>query len=129
MNLMLLKHNLATLQKQILTVYLMTKKPLLSRSKKYLSIGAALLINLFSVNAYAQWNADWSNRQKITINPQGITQAVSQPSVVVRLHSGNFDFTNVNIDGSDLRFIAQDDKSELKFYVEKFDAVNELSVP
>ncbi len=45
----------------------------------------------------------------------------------MRLHSGNFDFTNVNIDGSDIRVIAADDKTELKFYVEKFDAVNELA--
>ena len=125
---MLLKHNLATLQKQIPTVYLMTKKPLLSLSKKYLCICAVSLINLFSVNAYAQWNVDWPNRQKITINPHGIAEAIVKPSVLVRLHSGNFDFTNVNIDGSDLRFIAQDDKTELKFYVEKFDAVNELAV-
>ena len=106
----------------------MTKKPLLSLSKKYLCICAVSLINLFSVNAYAQWNVDWPNRQKITINPHGIAEAIVKPSVLVRLHSGNFDFTNVNIDGSDLRFIAQDDKTELKFYVEKFDAVNELAV-
>ena len=106
----------------------MSKTQLLSRLKKNHLVNITLLISLFSVSAHAQWNAEWPNRQKISINPQGIIQAVTQPSVVVRLHSGNFDFTGVNIDGSDLRFIAQDDKTELKYFVEKFDAVNELAV-
>ena len=106
----------------------MTKTQFLSRLRKYHLVCLALLISLFSVTTHAQWNAEWPNRQKISINAQGVTQAVTQPSVVVRLHSGNFDFTGVNIDGSDLRFIAQDDKTELKFFVEKFDAVNELAV-
>ncbi|MES2579526.1 MAG: DUF2341 domain-containing protein [Pseudomonadota bacterium] len=78
--------------------------------------------------AHAEWNADWAQRKKISINAVGISQAISQPSVVVRLHSGNFDFTSVNIDGSDLRFIGQDDKTELKYFIEKFDAVNELAI-
>ena len=106
----------------------MSKTQFLSRLKKYHFVCVTLLINLISTNAYAQWNADWPNRQKISINAQDITQVVTQPSIVVRLHSGNFDFANVNIDGSDLRFIAQDDKTELKYFVEKFDAVNELAV-
>ena len=78
--------------------------------------------------AQAEWNPDWTAHKKLSINASGITQAVTQPLVVVRLHSGNFDFTSVNVDGSDIRFIAQDDKTELKFYVEKFDAVNELAI-
>ncbi len=78
--------------------------------------------------AHAEWNADWAQRKKISINAVGISQAISQPSVVVRLHSGNFDFTSVNVDGSDIRFIAQDDKTELKYFIEKFDAVNELAI-
>lgn len=78
--------------------------------------------------ASAQWNADWSSRKKITINAQGVAEVVSPASVVVRLHSGNFDFTKVNVDGSDVRFIAIDDKTELKYHIEKFDAVNELAV-
>ena len=52
---------------------------------------------------------------------------VSQWLRLMRLHSGNFDFSSVNIDGSDIRLIAADDKTELKFYIEKFDALNELA--
>lgn len=87
-----------------------------------------VVAGLLPLSGFAEWNKDWPMRNKISINPQGLTEAASQFPVVVRLHSGNFDFTSVNIDGSDLRFIAADDKTELKFFVEKFDAVNELAV-
>lgn len=95
---------------------------------KKLLVILSLLIGVFPLSVLAEWNADWAQRKKISINVVGISQAISQPSVVVRLHSGNFDFTSVNIDGSDLRFIAQDDKTELKYFIEKFDAVNELAI-
>lgn len=88
-----------------------------------------LLASLFLMSAglsHAEWNADWPVRNKVSINPQAL--GLSEPAVaLMRLHSGNFDFTSVNIDGSDIRVIAADDKTELKFYIEKFDAVNELA--
>jgi biopolymer transport protein ExbB len=78
--------------------------------------------------AIAEWNADWSVQNKITINPQALSGITETVSVPVRLHSGNFDFTTTNIDGSDIRFLGADDKTELKFYIEKFDPLNELAV-
>ena len=83
---------------------------------------------MISTFAHAEWNAEWTARNKISINAPAIAEAASQAPVVVRLHSGNFDFTTVNIDGSDMRFIAADDKTELKYHIEKFDAVNELAI-
>jgi len=41
--------------------------------------------------------------------------------VLVRLHSGNFKLESAKEDGSDLRFIAGDDKTPLRFHLEKFD--------
>ncbi len=82
----------------------------------------------FVSSVYAEWNADWTAHKKISINAQGVKPAVDNFPVVIRLHSGNFDFSTVNDDGSDLRFIAADDKTELKFHIEKFDALNELAV-
>ena len=79
-------------------------------------------------HANAEWNKDWPNRNKISINAAGVTEPIANAPVLVRLHSGNFDFTSVNIDGGDIRFVAADDKTELKFYIEKFDAVNELAI-
>jgi biopolymer transport protein ExbB len=89
---------------------------------------AATAFLAISSSVQAEWNADWPTKNKVNINAAAITEPASQVPVIVRLHSGNFDFSGVNIDGSDLRFIASDDKTELKYYVEKFDAVNELAV-
>ncbi len=93
-----------------------------------LSCAAALL----PTTAHAWWNADWSERAKITLNTsaQGLEtkEAASGVAVAVRLHSGNFDFTAAKEDGNDLRVVAGDDKTPLKFSVERFDAVNELAV-
>lgn len=92
-----------------------------------LNIITALLITL-PLLAQATWDDAWESRAKVTINTAEITEVVSNSLIPVRLHSGNFDFLSVNPDGSDIRVIAADDKTELKFYVEKFDAVNELAV-
>ncbi len=78
--------------------------------------------------ASAQWNADWASKKKVSIDAKVAADSAIQGEAIVRLHSGNFDFTGVNVDGSDIRFIASDDKTELKYHIEKFDAVNELAV-
>jgi len=96
--------------------------------KKKLGLLLGLLGLSLSTPVFAAWNADWAAQQKITIETTNIKEAVNQAPVLVRLHSGNFDFTGANVDGADLRFIAADDKTELKFSLEKYDAVNELAV-
>ncbi|MEJ6005713.1 DUF2341 domain-containing protein [Paucibacter sp. AS339] len=82
--------------------------------------------------ANAWWNSEWTGRTRITLNTsaQGTEtkEAASNVAVAVRLHSGNFDFTAAKEDGSDLRVIAADDKTPLKFSVERYDGVNELAV-
>ncbi|CEN56274.1 DUF2341 domain-containing protein [Candidatus Methylopumilus turicensis] len=93
--------------------------------KKLCVLATCLILPLL---AQAAWNSDWANQKKISINAVGVTPAQVQFPVVVRLHSGNFDFSAANVDGSDLRFIAADDKTELKFHIEKYDSVNELAV-
>lgn len=82
--------------------------------------------------AHAWWNADFTQRTRVVLNTsdQGVTtqEALSGVVVPVRLHSGNFDFLNAKLDGSDLRVVAADDKTPLKFWVERFDGANELAV-
>lgn len=77
---------------------------------------------------HAQWNEAWPTRAKITVNATGLAVTVDQAVVAVRLHSGNFSFIDAELDGSDLRFVAADDKTELNFHIEKFDSVNELAI-
>jgi len=57
-----------------------------------------------------------------------LKEAVNQLPVLVRLHSGNFDFSKAAPDGSDLRFLAADGKTPLRFHLETFDLANELGV-
>ncbi|PPD01194.1 MAG: flagellar motor protein MotA [Methylotenera sp.] len=94
--------------------------------KKLLTL-LGLMIGLSPLSGFSQWNEDWGSQKKIKIEAKN-SSAVSDYAVVVRLHSGNFDFLSANIDGSDLRFIAADDKTELKHYIEKYDSANELAV-
>ncbi|HLH10690.1 MAG TPA: DUF2341 domain-containing protein [Methylovirgula sp.] len=89
------------------------------------------LIALFAVSlatqAQAWWNDDWSLRKKITLDTSAsganITDPIGTTAVLVRLHAGNFRFARAKEDGSDLRFIASDDKTPLKYHIEKFDSL------
>lgn len=85
-----------------------------------------LLFYLFPAVVHAWWNEDWSARKKITLtHPAG---EVADAPVLIRLHTGNFDFLSANENGSDLRMVAGDDKTELKFHIEKWDGVNQLAL-
>lgn len=88
-----------------------------------------LLLASFHLPCAAWWNKDWTNRNKvsITIPPGSVTGAVAQAPVLVRLHTGNFHFVDAKTDGTDVRFVASDDKTPLKYHVEKWDGVNELA--
>ena len=92
----------------------------------------ALVLLLLPGVSQAWWNKDWKERTQITLNTsaQGVTtqQPANLLTLPVRLHSGNFDFLGAKPDGSDLRVVAGDDKTELKFWVERYDSVNELGV-
>jgi biopolymer transport protein ExbB len=86
-------------------------------------IGVVLLFALFwPALAQAWWNEDWGYRQKITLAASGPVEVKDLP-VVVRLHSGNFPFTDCKQDGSDLRFVDADDKTVLPHRIERFDAL------
>ena len=81
--------------------------------------------------SHAAWNADWTQRVKIGLNTAAdglaITSAVDSSAVLIRLHTGNFQFLEAPPDGTDLRFISSDDKTPLKHHIEKFDSLNELA--
>jgi biopolymer transport protein ExbB len=94
-----------------------------------------LLLLLLLLPAVAQatwWNSDWKFRKKIQVNtsPTGadLKEAPGGATVAVRLHSGNFLFTDAQTDGADLRFVAGDDKTPLHYFVEFFDATNQLAL-
>ena len=90
------------------------------------AVAITLLLSLFSATSHAWWNEDWSARKKITLtNP---ADEVADAPVLIRLHTGNFDFLSANENGSDLRVVAGDDATELKFHIEKWDGINQLAL-
>lgn len=88
---------------------------------------AVVAVLALSAPANAWWNDEWQLRKKITIDASAtganITDPVGSTPVLVRLHTGNFRFASAKDDGSDLRFVAGDDKTPLKYHVEKYDGL------
>jgi biopolymer transport protein ExbB len=80
--------------------------------------------------AQAWWSGDWAYRKKIVISGDaaGIKESVTEVAVPVRLHIGNFIFTDMKPDGADLRFIAADDRTPLKHHIEKLDVAAEIAI-
>lgn len=93
---------------------------------------AVLCALLLPATASASWwNHDWSYRKQIVIDAGAkgadLKTDLNEIPVLIRLHEGVFKFANANNDGSDLRFVAEDDKTPLKFHIEKFDSVFNLA--
>ncbi len=102
--------------------------PFVRRTLRLLSALAVLA----PLSAAAWWNPDFKQRSQITLNTSAagveLKEAISGAVVPVRLHSGNFDFLAAKPDGADMRFVAGDDKTPLKFSVERYDSANELAI-
>jgi len=103
----------------------------LPMKKSALVVLMLLLQALGATAAWANWNPDWTRRMKCTLDTSPVGLALTAPvenvPVLVRLHTGNFQFLDAKPDGSDLRFIAADDKTPLKFHIERYDGLNELA--
>jgi biopolymer transport protein ExbB len=95
--------------------------------KRFIALVAIVLA--LPLSAHAWWDKDWTGRKKITLDTKAaaITSDAAQVPVLVRLSSANFDFLAGKEDGSDLRFLAEDDKTALPFQIERFDNVNNLA--
>ena len=91
-----------------------------------------LLIALIPTVASAWWNEDWAYKKKITLDMQQLKKGgVTAPEgafALIRLHTGNFlSFMELSDQGKDIRLLAGDDTTPLKFYIEKLDPVNEMA--
>jgi len=92
---------------------------------RLLLAGLAWLAIAASAQASSWWNSEWTARKKIVLDTTAAGAGVSDPvgsvPVLIRLYDGNFQFTGAQPDGSDLRFVADDNKTLLAFHLEKFD--------
>jgi biopolymer transport protein ExbB len=100
--------------------------------RKVLAAGLLCLIPWVASAAPSWWNGDWKYRKEVDfdLSPTGadVAGSVQNVPVLVRLSLGNFNYFNdVNSDGSDLRVIGADDRTPLKFHIERFDAQNQLA--
>ena len=87
---------------------------------------------LTAPNAHAWWDGKWQQRKKIQFDASpkagDVKENLTDVPVLIRLHTGNFTFSNAKADGSDIRFVGSDDKSPLKYHIEKFDPKEELAL-
>ncbi|MDD5034372.1 MAG: DUF2341 domain-containing protein [Methylococcaceae bacterium] len=92
----------------------------------------ALCLGLVPGVALSWWNDQWSSRKQIgldgSVTGADLKETVADFPLLMRLHTGNFGyFGELAENGKDLRFMA-DDKTPLKFAIEKFDAINEMAL-
>ena len=87
----------------------------------------------FAAPAHAWWNDQWAFRKEITfdLSPAGadVPGAPADVPVLVRLSLANFGyFSDTKPDGSDLRFVAGDDKTPLESHVERYDPQAQIAL-
>lgn len=97
------------------------------RNMARLILGLAIAVVLPMTAAQAQWwQKDWPYRKQVTVDtsPSGINVSgpIGRTLVLVRLHSGNFTFTEALDNGADIRFVDSDDKTPLPFHIDRYDA-------
>ena len=88
---------------------------------------AVALLAPAAAHAGTWWQKDWPYRKQLTIDTTSKGVQVSQPigraPLLIRLHSGNFTFDESSESGTDLRFVAGDDKTPMAYHIESFDPV------
>ena len=70
---------------------------------------------------YEWWNDNWQYRKKISFDttPSGadIKENLDDFPLLIRLHSGNFNFANAKEDVTDLRLVTSDGQTLLKYHI------------
>ncbi len=102
---------------------------------RFTAVAASIvLVSIFAgaLQANAWWDDKWQNRRKIvfdtTATGADIKENLNDTAVLLRLHTGNFNFAGAKDDGSDIRFMSGDDKLPLKFQKELYDPANEIAL-
>ena len=90
-----------------------------------LLLASASLLALGATDASAWWNKSWTARTPVVLDTSATGYEIGDNAgdalVLLRLHSGNFDFSLAKEDGTDLRFVSEDDKTTYEHRVEKWD--------
>ena len=96
------------------------------RTAAFLLLACAQMLCATGASA-AWWNGDWQYRVKIDADtgPKGaqVGEAIGRTQILVRLLANNFKFDSAKQDGSDIRFVAADDRTPLHYHIEKWDGL------
>jgi biopolymer transport protein ExbB len=101
--------------------------------KAHIAVLALTIAGLPAIaGAATWWNGDWKYRKEFTVDASAtgadVGAGAADVPVLIRLSLGNFSYFNdVKPDGGDFRLIAGDDKTPLKFHIEKFDVANQMA--
>jgi biopolymer transport protein ExbB len=100
----------------------------LDTSRLWLAAVFVLVQMAFAGAASASWwNGDFQYRVKIDADngPKGanVGEPIGRTQILVRLLANNFKFDTAKQDGSDIRFIAADDRTPLHYHIEKWDGL------
>ena len=101
---------------------------------RFLSLLVLVVLgSAWGTDARAWWDDSWDYRKEIdfdlTAKGADIPGAASDVPVLIRLSLGNFQYFNdAKPDGSDFRFISADDKTPLKYHIERFDAQTQIAL-
>jgi len=76
----------------------------------------------------ADWLSGYTTRRKITIDSSKIDADLTDFPVLVKLTSSNFDFSEANSDGYDIRFTSSDGTTLLDFERVKHDSSSEEAI-
>lgn len=74
------------------------------------------------------WDSRWRNRKTLAFNADAIHQDLVGFVIRVHLTGSNFSFSRAGANGEDVRFIDQDNSTELDFEIEKWDAAGQDAV-
>jgi biopolymer transport protein ExbB len=90
-------------------------------------LAVACLLGFSTAAQASWWNSDWSNRVKIDADAgpkaANIGEPIGRTQILIRLTQGNFKFDSAKQDGTDIRFVAGDDKTPLHYHIEKWDGL------
>ncbi|OYX10623.1 MAG: hypothetical protein B7Z08_00035 [Sphingomonadales bacterium 32-68-7] len=93
-----------------------------------LALLASLLI---ATPAHAWWDTEWSYRKPVTIDTTAsgvnVSGTLGRTVVLIRLHSGNFTFTEALENGADLRIVDSDDQTPLPYHIERYNSADGLA--
>lgn len=95
--------------------------------KRVMGLLLAAMLGVLPGIANAWWQNDWSYRKAIMIDAgakgANLTESPGRVPLLIRLHSGNFQFDGLADNGADIRFVAADDKTPLNYHIEQYDAM------